>query len=148
MYNAFAGLEGPAGQGTTRLHMDVADAVNIMVYASDREDKTPGCAVWDIYRAEDADALRDFLVEKFTPKKGKGPVRFTDPIHAQMFFLNSNLRRELFENKGVKSFRVYQYPGEAVFIPAGCAHQVCNLADCIKIAIDFVSPRKLSNTSL
>ncbi|KAJ7789241.1 hypothetical protein B0H14DRAFT_2397649, partial [Mycena olivaceomarginata] len=28
--------------------------------------------------------------------------------------------------------------GEAVFIPAGCAHQVCNLSDCIKIAIDFV----------
>ena len=29
-----------------------------------------------------------------------------------------------------------------MFIPAGCAHQVCNLADCIKIALDFVSPRE------
>lgn len=26
-------------------------------------------------------------------------------------------------------------------IPAYCAHQVCNLADCIKIACDFLSPR-------
>jgi lysine-specific demethylase 3 len=32
--------------------------------------------------------------------------------------------------------------GQAVFIPAGCAHQVCNLADCIKIALDFVSTRE------
>ncbi|KIK50826.1 hypothetical protein GYMLUDRAFT_142449, partial [Collybiopsis luxurians FD-317 M1] len=34
-------------------------------------------------------------------------------------------------------------PGEAVFIPAGCAHQVCNLADCIKVAIDFISPENV-----
>jgi hypothetical protein len=31
--------------------------------------------------------------------------------------------------------------GQAVFIPAGCAHQVCNLSDCIQIVTDFVSPR-------
>ncbi|KAJ7814954.1 hypothetical protein B0H14DRAFT_3476601 [Mycena olivaceomarginata] len=28
---------------------------------------------------------------------------------------------------------------EAVFIPAGCAHQVCNLSSSLKITIDFVS---------
>lgn len=27
-----------------------------------------------------------------------------------------------------------QKKGEAVFIPAYCAHQVCNLADCVKVA--------------
>jgi hypothetical protein len=30
-------------------------------------------------------------------------------------------------------------------IPAGAAHQVCNLADCIKVACDFVSPRQYRN---
>lgn len=30
-------------------------------------------------------------------------------------------------------------------IPAYCAHQVCNLSDCIKIACDFVSPRKFES---
>ncbi|KAF8748813.1 hypothetical protein RHS01_10531 [Rhizoctonia solani] len=35
MYNAFTSSEGPGGQGSTRLHMDMADAVNIMMYASD-----------------------------------------------------------------------------------------------------------------
>jgi lysine-specific demethylase 3 len=34
-----------------------------------------------------------------------------------------------------------------VFIPAGCAHQVCNLADCIKIALDFVSTRQLASAT-
>ena len=118
--------------------MDVADAVNIMLWASPMPDGTPGCAVWDLFKAEDADKIRDFLSNKFKDKKKV----FNDPIHSQMFYLDAPLRKELFEQKGVKSFRVYQYPGQAVFIPAGCAHQVCNLSDCIKIALDFVSPRK------
>jgi lysine-specific demethylase 3 len=141
MYNAFAGKETAGGQGSTRMHMDVADAVNIMLYASPMADGSPGCAVWDLFRAEDADAIRDFLTTKYAAKA----KFFTDPIHSQMFYLDAALRQELFEHKGVKSFRVYQYPGQAVFIPAGCAHQVCNLAGCIKIALDFVSPRELTS---
>lgn len=136
MYNAFASDETTGGQGSTRLHMDVADAINIMLHASPREDGTPGCAVWDLYRAEDADKLRAFLKAKFPQEV------YTDPIHSQKFYLDAELRAELYAKHGVASFRVYQYPGQAVFIPAGCAHQVCNLANCIKIALDFVSPRE------
>ncbi|WVR04951.1 hypothetical protein IAU60_001963 [Kwoniella sp. DSM 27419] len=138
MYNAFEALETPGGFGSTRLHMDVADAVNLLTYASDRSDGQPGCAVWDLFRAEDAGLIREYLREKFE----KTHV-FTDPIHSQLFYLDSSMRRELFEKKGVRGWRVYQYPGQAVFIPAGCAHQVCNLADCIKIALDFVSPHNV-----
>ncbi|KAL1407437.1 hypothetical protein Q8F55_006870 [Vanrija albida] len=142
MYNAFAAREEAGGMGSTRLHMDVADAVNIMLHASKRDDGTPGCAVWDLYKAEDADTLRLYLKNKFADeaKEKAGKPSFTDPIHAQMFYLDAEMRKELFDKHGVTSFRVYQYPGQAVFIPAGCAHQVCNLADCIKIALDFVSP--------
>ncbi|KAJ6605892.1 hypothetical protein B0H10DRAFT_1820022, partial [Mycena sp. CBHHK59/15] len=46
---------------------------------------------------------------------------------------------KLWRTCGVKGYRVYQQVGEAVMIPAGCAHQVRNLSDCIKVAIDFVS---------
>jgi len=60
-----------------------------------------------------------------------------------MFYLDCDLRKELYEEFGVKSYRIYQKPGDVVFIPAGCAHQVCNLADCMKIAIDFVSPENV-----
>ena len=89
----------------TRLHMDVADAINIMLYASPRPDGQPGCAVWDLFKAEDADTIREFLKAKFG-----GKVLFTDPIHSQVFYLDSELRKELEEKYGVVSFRVYQYP--------------------------------------
>lgn len=36
-----------------------------------------------------------------------------------------------------------QYDQEAVFIPAGCPHQVRNLKSCIKVALDFVSPENV-----
>lgn len=154
MYNAFASKED--GNGTTRLHMDMADAVNVMLYAAPGDDGSRGCAVWDLFAAKDADAIREFLKSKYDPKT------FSDPIHSQMFYLNTELRKELFETRGIASHRVYQYPvsacgkvgvgltlqGDAVFIPAGCAHQVCNLANCIKIAIDFVSPREFSGVRL
>ncbi|WVN88947.1 uncharacterized protein L203_104162 [Cryptococcus depauperatus CBS 7841] len=139
MYAAFAASELPGGFGSTRLHMDVADAVNIMFHAEPLPDGSLGCAVWDLYRVEDADKIRDFLINKF----GK-THSFIDPIHSQTFYLDSQLRRELWDKMGVAGWRIYQYPGQAIFIPAGCAHQVCNLSDCIKIALDFVSPHNVS----
>ena len=89
----------------TRLHMDVADAINIMLYASPRPDGQPGCAVWDLFKADDADTIRVFLKAKYG-----GKVFFTDPIHSQVFYLDSDLRKELEEKYGVVTFRVYQYP--------------------------------------
>ncbi|RDX53605.1 Clavaminate synthase-like protein [Lentinus brumalis] len=137
MYNAMASFESQGSKGSTRLHMDMADAINIMTYASPTPDGRPGCAVWDIFRAEDTSKLRKFLRKKF-----KGQYQH-DPIHSQQFYLDSTLRQELYKDHGVISHRIYQKPGEAVFIPAGCAHQVCNLADCIKVACDFVSPENI-----
>ncbi|KAG2148007.1 hypothetical protein DEU56DRAFT_783508 [Suillus clintonianus] len=138
MYNAMSSFESAGSKGSTRLHMDMADAVNIMTYASTSPDGKPGCAVWDLFRAQDAEKLRNFLRRKF-----KGSYQH-DPIHSQQFYLDSQLRKELYDMHGIKSHRVYQRPGEAIFIPAGCAHQVCNLADCIKVAVDFVSPENIA----
>lgn len=139
MYNAMASSESPGSKGSTRLHMDMADALNIMTYTAPTPDGKPGCAAWDLFRASDSPKLRQFLRRKF-----KATNYQHDPIHSQQFYLDSQLRKELFDTFGVKSHRVYQKPGEAVFIPAGCAHQVCNLADCVKVAIDFVSPENIA----
>lgn len=65
----------------------------------------PGCAVWDIYPAQDADKIREFLKEKFDKTHN-----FVDPIHSQMFYLDAKSRKELWERKRVVSWRVYQYP--------------------------------------
>ncbi|KAJ4472037.1 hypothetical protein J3R30DRAFT_1021976 [Lentinula aciculospora] len=138
MYNAMASYQDHGSRGSTRLHMDMADALNVMTYAADCPDGSTGCAAWDLFRAEDSVKLRAYLKMKKLP--GSSPM---DPIHGQQVYLDEAMRKELAEEWGVYSFRVYQRPGEAVFIPAGCAHQVRNLADCIKVAIDFVSPENV-----
>lgn len=118
MYNAFATQDTEGSKGSTRLHMDMADAVNVMVYAEQCSDGSLGGARWDLYRAEDAPAIRQFLSERFKLASG------LDPIHSQQFYLDERLRADLFAKTGVKSHCVIQRQGEAVFIPAGCAHQV------------------------
>jgi lysine-specific demethylase 3 len=118
MYNAMASSLTEGSKGTTRLHMDMADALNIMTFASPCPDGSPGCAAWDLFRAEDSERLRSFLRRRI---QGVG---IQDPIHSQQIYLDEVLRKELWETQGVKSYRIYQRPGEAIFIPAGCAHQV------------------------
>jgi lysine-specific demethylase 3 len=90
---------------STRLHMDMADAINVMAHANNRADGSLGCAVWDIFRPEDADGLRQFLIDKYSATH-----KMQDPIHSQQFYLDSEVRRELFEKTGIYSFRIYQYP--------------------------------------
>ncbi|KAJ6597834.1 hypothetical protein B0H10DRAFT_2325589 [Mycena sp. CBHHK59/15] len=75
-------------------------------------------------------------------------VRFLAPIiHIPFIF---RITRQVFKpakliaprpatQMALKGYRVYQRVGEAVMIPVGCAHQVQNLSDCIKVAIDFTS---------
>lgn len=155
MYNAMASSDTPGTRGTTCLHMDMADAVNVMLYAALTPDGKPGGAIWHIYNASDTGKIREFLRAKVKARHDG------DPIHSQKIYLDCTLRAELYNRTRVKSYLVYQVPGDAVFIPAGCAHQascffldpttavtwryqVCNLADCIKVAIDFVSPENIS----
>jgi len=100
--------------------MDVADAVNIMQFSSARPDGGEGGAVWDIFAAEDTPKIRSFL--RSLGKKNQTAI---DPIHSQTHYLDTKLMQQLFEVEGVTSYRIFQRPGQAVFIPAGCAHQVC-----------------------
>jgi lysine-specific demethylase 3 len=79
--------------------MDMADALNVMLYASKCEDGTEGYAVWDLFRAEDSDKLRGFLRRKFGQPNGHGllglgggggndrMVIAHDPIHGRQFYL-------------------------------------------------------------
>lgn len=173
MYNALASSQDVGSKGSTRLHMDMADALNVMLHATPCEDGTEGYAVWDLFRAEDSDSIRAFLKKRFafgglrvgaasinghTSSSAGGTKKNTsagpsqagggggcsagdkagashvpapliqmighDPIHGQQVYLDVQLRKELHDEYGVKSYRVYQRPGDGVFIPAGCAHQV------------------------
>jgi [histone H3]-dimethyl-L-lysine9 demethylase len=120
MYNAMAAEQGPGSQGSTKLHMDMSDALNIMTFAAAQPDGKEGCAAWDLFRSEDSDKIRQYLRGKF---KMDALIQ-SDPIHTQKVYLDDVMRKELYDQFQVVSYRVYQKPGEGVFIPAGCAHQV------------------------
>lgn len=122
MYNAQASRGESGGSGSTRLHMDMADAINVMIHAENQPDGSLGGAVWNLFHAEDADKLREFMLEEIPSCSLPG-----DPIHSQEYYLTADLLRRLYDKHRVKCHRIVQRVGEAVLIPAGCAHQVCTL---------------------
>jgi len=166
MYNAFGQRAAWSGMdpnttkgGHTNLHCDVSDAVNVLVdvagggvSAADSDEEFDDAslhddelgslreqegAVWDIYRWEDSDSILALL---HAVARERDVEITNNPIHDQLFYLDAKLRRRLREQYGVRGWRFVQKHGDAIFIPAGCPHQVRNLSSCVKVALDFVSP--------
>lgn len=127
MYNAY-GSAHHLQKGTTNLHLDISDAVNIMIYVGvpiefrtedyrskiikalldadcDRrsinniiDTKLPG-AIWHIYDPKDAVKIRD-LLNKLKIERGEKLVASNDPIHDQNFYLDKKLRLRLLSEYG------------------------------------------------
>lgn len=64
-----------------------------------------------------------------------------DPIHDQINYIDDKMLARLNDELDVKVFTIIQYLGDAIFIPAGAPHQVRNINNCIKVALDFVTPQ-------
>ena len=89
-------------------------------------------AEWIVFKRKDKDAVRRFLKTRFQDSIGKD----IDPILSQQFYFNSKLLEELEVAENVRPYRRKQQMGEAILIPAGCAHQVkTTQAYCLKINI-------------
>lgn len=172
MYNAY-GSALYANKGTTNLHLDISDAVNVMVYIGIPKDgpdenylKTEaykaideaGCDILMRRRVRDKGetpgaiwhiyAAKDAdkirdLLNKVAIERGERLEPNHDPIHDQSWYLDGPLRERLYREYGVEGYPIAQCLGDAVFIPAGAPHQVRNLHNCIKVAEDFVSPENV-----
>ena len=139
--------------GSTNLHLDMSDAVNLIVYVGIPQDgdkqehyqagikavDEAGCdiatrnrvrqegtvvgALWHIFHPRDADKIRDFL-NKVALEKGQKLEPHNDPIHDQSVYLDGKLRQRLFDEYGVVGYAYPQCEGDTIFIPAGAPHQV------------------------
>ncbi|KAK6127552.1 hypothetical protein DH2020_038710 [Rehmannia glutinosa] len=93
-------------------------------------DKIEGGAVWDIFRRQDVPKLVEYLRKhhkEFRHIYGRPVEQVVHPIHDQSLYLTSYHKAKLKEEFGVEPWTFVQKLGEAVFIPAGCPHQVRNL---------------------
>ncbi|KAJ8884458.1 hypothetical protein PR048_016315 [Dryococelus australis] len=153
MYNAYGMAQSQnTSKGTTNLHLDISDAVNVMVYVGITKDGNQdeyikeafqaieeSCcdiftkkrvleenevpgALWHIYSAQDADKIRD-LLNQVSLERGVRLEAHHDPIHDQSWYLDKKLRDRLYVEYGVQSHSIVQCLGDSIFIPAGAPHQ-------------------------
>ncbi|ERE92057.1 putative JmjC domain-containing histone demethylation protein 2C [Cricetulus griseus] len=157
--------------GTTNLHVEASDVVNILVYVGiakgngvlskagilkkfEEEElddilrkrlkdssEMPG-ALWHIYAGKDLDKIREFL-QKISKEQGLEVLPEHDPIRDQSWYVNRKLRQRLLEEYGVRACTLIQFLGDAIVLPAGTLHQVQNFHSCIQVTEDFVSPEHL-----
>jgi hypothetical protein len=144
MYIA-TGNEYTQGRGTSPLHLESSDTIYILTHAyrSGYElDHMRCAALWHIFDYKDIDKIRDYLKnwnESFEPGD---QLEYTDCIHDHSIYLTADMLFELKELHGVIAYQIYQNPGDAVFIPAGCAYQIHNLSNCVQFSTGFISPER------
>ncbi|XP_068644224.1 lysine-specific demethylase JMJ27-like isoform X2 [Aristolochia californica] len=120
-----------------------SDTVNKSLHINGDSELVYGGAVWDIFRREDVPKLIEYLQKhwrEFRHIRSLPVNSVVHPIHDQTLYLNERHKKQLKEELNIEPWTFEQYLGEAVFIPAGCPHQVRNRKSCIKVALDFVSP--------
>ncbi|KAL7203170.1 hypothetical protein ACSBR2_016474 [Camellia fascicularis] len=140
---SFAGDDGVIDPRSRKSNLEPIEGE---LQSNDKSKVVHGGAVWDIFRRQDVPKLMEYLQKhkkEFRHINNLPVNSVVHPIHDQTLFLNEKHKKQLKAEFNVEPWTFEQYLGEAVFIPAGCPHQVRNRQSCIKVALDFVSPENV-----
>lgn len=83
-------------------------------------------ALWDIWAEQSMASISQVLRAKF-PEQTKELLGQAGPILSELFYVNNEIQREAFLLDGYPTWRHEQQPGDAVFIPPRCPHQVSRI---------------------
>ncbi|GAA5983300.1 hypothetical protein JCM11641_002255 [Rhodosporidiobolus odoratus] len=141
-----ASWETNAKWATTHLRTDYFDIASYMWWGGrDKDTNKPLRIRWDVWKAEDADKLREFCFDLLSRKLQRGATAkqyrdsHDDPLLSPQLYLTKSQRLELFNKHGIQSFPIYQFEGDLVLIPAGCPYQVSSWIDHLNISIPFLA---------
>lgn len=101
--------------------MDMTDAVNISLFAKKTGNEDDCVAVWYIFPADRATDLRSYLEDKYKDDP-TAPKR--DVIHGGWVVFDEEMLLDLMRKTRLQPWRIYQHPGDMVFIPSRCPHMV------------------------
>lgn len=102
---------------STRLHLDLTDALNYMAWTTVGFGGAEG-AEWLIFARKHTEMVERFLHRHFAVADG------VNTIHSHQYYFDDHLLEVLWTEENVKPYRFVQQVGDVVVIPAGCAHQV------------------------
>ncbi|KAJ2752560.1 hypothetical protein GGI19_003752, partial [Coemansia pectinata] len=102
-------------------------------------------AEWNIYPASALDILCEYLGVDEQEASGSSK---RNVIYSQAIFMDDNGCSDVFETygKAAQCYRVYQQPGDAVFVPLGCMFQRRTFANTISMQSRFMSPEHIADT--